>query len=263
VPTTGYCFGNNAINQHLTVSLSGRRLDKVLCRQKSDRNSEEHLMYAMILAAGKGERMLPLSIKTPKPLLQAGGKPLIQYHIEALVAANVSRIVINTARMGEQIESWFGDGSQYGVEVYYSHEGDEPLGTGGGICRALPLLGDDPFLLVNGDVWTDFDYSTIPVNIAGQAHLIMVDNPVHNPLGDFVLSGSKVILEGQARLTYSGIGLYQPGLFLSASKPLFSLVPLLRQAIGQDQVSGQHYTGSWFDIGTPDRLEGLRKRLNK
>lgn len=218
-------------------------------------------MYAMILAAGKGERMMPLSQKTPKPLLQAGGKPLIQYHIEALVAANVSRIVINTGRLGEQIEAWFGNGSRYGVELLYSHEGVEPLGTGGGICRALPLLGADPFWLVNGDVWTDFDYSKIPVNIADQAHLILVDNPQHNPDGDFILSGSRVMLVGQPRLTYSGIGLYQPGLFMSATEPLFSLVPLLKQAIGLGQVSGQHYSGNWFDIGTPERLEALNQRL--
>jgi MurNAc alpha-1-phosphate uridylyltransferase len=218
-------------------------------------------MNAMILAAGKGERMLPLTLTTPKPLLQAGGKPLIQYHIEALVAANVSRIVINTGRLGEQIEAWFGNAGRYGVELLYSHEGAEPLGTGGGIFRALPLLGADPFWLVNGDVWTDFDYSKIPVNIVDQAHLILVDNPQHNPDGDFILSGSRVMLVGQPRLTYSGIGLYQPGLFMSVREPLFSLVPLLKQAIGLGQVSGQHYSGNWFDIGTPDRLEALNQWL--
>lgn len=218
-------------------------------------------MNAMILAAGKGERMLPLTLTTPKPLLQAGGKPLIQYHIEALAAANVSRIVINTGRLGEQIEAWFGNDGRYGVELLYSHEGAEPLGTGGGIFRALPLLGADPFWLVNGDVWTDFDYSKIPVSIVDQAHLILVDNPQHNPDGDFILSGSRVMLVGQPRLTYSGIGLYQPGLFMSVREPLFSLVPLLKQAIGLGQVTGQHYSGNWFDIGTPDRLEALNQRL--
>lgn len=218
-------------------------------------------MYAMILAAGKGQRMRPLSLDTPKPLLQAGGKPLLQYHIEALAAAAVSRIVINTGRLGEKIESCFGSGKKFGVELYYSHEGDTPLGTGGGIRKALRQLGESPFILVNGDIWTDFDYAQLPAFISGQVHLLMVNNPGHNPDGDFVYAAGKVAMRGQPMFTYSGIGIYKPGLFAAADEPVFSLVPLLKQAIQQDQVSGQLHTGLWFDIGTPERLQQLNLLL--
>lgn len=220
-------------------------------------------MYAMILAAGKGERMMPLSLATPKPLLQAAGKPLLQYHIEALAAAAVSDIVINTGRLGDQIESRFGRGECFGVTIHYSHEGEEPLGTGGGIRQALPLLGDRPFILVNGDVWTDFNYSDLPDRIAGLAHLVLVDNPVHNPDGDFALSSGQLALTGLPMLTYSGIGVYKPALFTSAGQGLFSLVPALKQAIHNNLVSGQRHTGRWFDIGTPERLVQLNHLLEQ
>ena len=219
-------------------------------------------MYAMILAAGKGERMRPLSQDTPKPLLQAGGKPLLQYHIEALAAAAITRIVINTGRLGKKIETCFGSGDRFGVELCYSHEGDEPLGTGGGIQRALPWLGQLPFILVNGDVWTDFDYARLPARIPSMAHLIMVNNPGHNPDGDFALFEGKIDLQKGFLLTYSGIGLYKPELFVAAEGQLFSLVPLLKQAIHQGKVSGQHYNGQWFDMGTPERLDELNQLLN-
>jgi N-acetyl-alpha-D-muramate 1-phosphate uridylyltransferase len=220
-------------------------------------------MYAMILAAGKGERMLPLSLNTPKPLLQAAGKPLLQYHIEALAAAAFSNIVINTGRLGDQIESRFGRGECFGVTIHYSHEGDDPLGTGGGIRQALPLLGDCPFILVNGDVWTDFNYTDLPDQISGLAHLVLVDNPAHNPGGDFALSAGQLALTGLPMLTYSGIGVYKPGLFTSADRGLFSLVPLLKQAVQHNMVSGQRHAGRWFDIGTPERLSHLNKLLKQ
>lgn len=218
-------------------------------------------MYAMILAAGKGERMLPLSLATPKPLLEAGGKPLLQYHLEALARASVSGVVINTGRLGHLIESRFGNGAGLGLTIEYSHEGDEPLGTGGGIVQALPLLGNAPFILVNGDVWTDFDFSTLTDQPSGLAHLVMVDNPDHHPEGDFVLNGRQVLMAGGQRYTYSGIGVYRPAMFTESREPLFSFVPLLKTAIGLGQVSGVYHPGHWFDIGTPQRLAALDKML--
>lgn len=218
-------------------------------------------MQAMILAAGKGERMRPLSLHTPKPLLQVGGKPLLQYHIESLVAASVDHIVINTGRLGEMIQDWFGDGDSFGVQIQYSHEGEEPLGTGGGIRKALPLLGDVPFILVNGDIWTDFDYRVLPVRPDGLAHLVMVDNPAHNPAGDFALKGGLLSTSGQTLHTYSGIGIYDPRMFSETDTQLFSLVPLLKQAMLNEQVSGQYFNGQWFDIGTPERLAQLDQLL--
>jgi len=219
-------------------------------------------MYAMILAAGKGERMMPLSLHTPKPMLLAGGKPLLQYHVEALAAAAVSQIVINTGRLGDRIEAWFGRGDRYGVSIQYSHEGEVPLGTGGGIRQALPLLGPSPFILVNGDIWTDFDYAGLPTRIPGQAHLVMVGNPAHNPNGDFALCDGSLTTSRQHMLTYSGIGVYSPGLFAEREKDLFSLTPLLRHAIDNNNVTGQYHAGRWFDIGTPERLEELNRQLS-
>lgn len=218
-------------------------------------------MRAMILAAGKGERMRPLSLHTPKPLLQVGGKPLLQYHIEALANAGVTSILINTGRHGDQIEARFGRGGRFGVDIEYSHEGEEPLGTGGGVRRVLPWLGDQAFILVNGDVWTDLDYKSLPDQPGGLAHLIMVPNPEHHPGGDFALLDDRVIADGTSLYTYSGIGVYQPHLFRQADTEMFSFVPLLRRAIAADQVSGQLHTGRWFDIGTPERLQALDREL--
>jgi len=218
-------------------------------------------MYAMILAAGKGERMKPLTDKTPKPLLVAAGKPLLQYHIEALAAASIREIVINTGVHGDQIESRFRNGVNLGVNIRYSHEGDMPLGTGGGIRRALPLLGNMPFVLVNGDIWTEFDFSGLPTVLSGLAHLVMVNNPDHNRGGDFALSGEQVRELGQSLLTYSGIGVYDPGLFALLEEGPFSLVPLLKRAIRAGRVSGEYFVGKWLDIGTPTRLEALNRML--
>jgi MurNAc alpha-1-phosphate uridylyltransferase len=220
-------------------------------------------MIAMILAAGKGERMRPLTDTRPKPLLQAGGKPLLQYHIEALAAASISELVINTGIHGAQIESSFGDGSRYGVRIRYSHEGAAPLETGGGICRALPLLGVSPFIVVNADIWSNYDFSKLPARLTGLAHLVLVDNPDHHPAGDFGLSVDRVIEEGTPMLTYTGIGVYHPDLFDGYTPERFPLAPLLRKAIQNGQVSGEYYRGEWYDIGTPERLSRLNAALIK
>jgi len=220
-------------------------------------------MIAMILAAGKGERMKPLTDDTPKSLLEVGGKPLLQYHVEALAAANVTEIVINTGIHGNKIESRFGSGHGYGVNIRYSREGDNPLETAGGIRQALSMLGPFPFILVNADIWTRYDFSSLPTSLSGLAHLVLVDNPDHHPGGDFALSGSRVLDTGPDKLTYSGIGVYHPKLF-EVLKPGYSpLAPLLRAAINDNRVSGEYYPGDWQDIGTPARLDGLNKKLSE
>ena len=218
-------------------------------------------MKAMILAAGRGERMRPLTDHTPKPLLVAGGKPLIQHHIERLAAAGIRELVINHAHLGKQIEAALGDGSEFGVEIRYSPE-EPALETGGGIFRALPLLGPEPFLVVNGDVWTDVDLAGLAIDAGDLAHLVLVDNPSHNPKGDFVLIDDRVQSEGAPRLTFSGIGLYRPELFDGQTPGAFPLAPLLRQAMAAGRVGGQRHDGHWFDIGTPERLAALDAWLN-
>ena len=217
-------------------------------------------MKAMILAAGRGERMRPLTDHTPKPLLRAGGKPLIQHHIERLAAAGIRELVINHAHLGEQIEAALGDGSKFGVEIRYSPEA-QALETGGGIFRALPLLGPDPFLVVNGDVWTDVDLARLALDDADLAHLVLVDNPSHNPEGDFALVAGRVQSAGEPRLTFSGIGLYRPELFDGQRPGAFPLAPLLRHAMAWGRVGGRYHAGYWFDIGTPERLAALDARL--
>ena len=216
-------------------------------------------MKAMILAAGKGERMRPLTDHLPKPLLTIAGKPLLQYHIEALAAAGVKELVINHALMGKKIEDYFGNGEAFKVHICYSAEGDVPLETGGGILRALPLLGGAPFIVVNADVWTDYDFSRLPDEPPGLVHLVLVNNPPHHPGGDFQLSGKQVGEAGEERFTYSGIGLYRPELFTGAKKTRFPLAPLLRTTMRKGQVSGELYTGLWLDIGTPERLQEVRQ----
>jgi len=221
-------------------------------------------MKAMILAAGKGERMRPLTLHTPKPLVRAGGVPLIEYHIAALAKAGFEQIVINHAWLGQQIEDHLGDGQRFGVQLSYSPEG-EPLETGGGILRALPLLGDEPFVIVNGDVWTDYDFACLRRPIEGLAHLVLVNNPVQHPLGDFVLNDGKVRdgLPGEAQLTYSGICILHPALFANCQPGAFKLAPLFRQAMGQAQVSGEHFTGQWIDVGTHERLADVERLLTE
>ena len=219
-------------------------------------------MKAMILAAGRGERMRPLTERIPKPLLEAGGKPLIQYHVEALSAAGIRQLVINHARLGEMIEARLGDGRAYGLEISYSAEGETPLDTGGGIKKALALLGQDPFILVNADIWTDFDFSGLPHRPTGQAHIVLVDNPPHHPRGDFTLQGSSVSEAGAPRYTYGGIGVFTGELFENCRDTVFPLAPLLRRAMGQGRVSGELHCGRWYDIGTPDRLAQLNQIIH-
>ena len=215
-------------------------------------------MKAMILAAGRGERMRPLTDEIPKPLLLVAGKPLIQWHIEALVAAGITELVINHAWLGEKIESRLGNGSQFGASIVYSPEGENALETGGGIFRALPLLqsesDDRPFLVVNGDIVTDFNFHRLPKHITGLAHLVMVPNPPHHPRGDFALTGNVITDNSGSRLTFSGIGLYRPALFAQCEAGAFPLAPLLRQAMDDGQVTGELHEGTWIDVGTSGRL---------
>ncbi len=212
-------------------------------------------MKAMILAAGKGERMRPLTLTTPKPLIRVGGVPLIEYHLRALARAGFTEIVINHAWLGQQIEDHLGDGSRFGVSIRFSPEG-EPLETGGGIFRALPLLGDEAFVVVNGDVWTDYDFSALRRPLEGLAHLVLVDNPEHHPEGDFVLVDGKVHDRHAPadNLTYSGIAVLHPRLFDGCSDGAFKLAPLLRAAMAEGRVSGEHLKGHWVDVGTHERL---------
>lgn len=210
-------------------------------------------MKAMILAAGKGERMRPLTLHTPKPLIPVAGVPLIEYHLRALKAAGFQDLVINHAWLGAQIEAYLGAGERWAVSIQYSPEG-EPLETGGGIQRALPLLGDEPFVVVNGDIWTDYDFSQLRQPLKGLAHLVLVDNPAHHPEGDFALCEGRVSEAASARLTYSGIAVLHPRLFEGCQAGAFKLAPLLRQAMAAGQVTGEHHEGHWVDVGTTERL---------
>jgi MurNAc alpha-1-phosphate uridylyltransferase len=214
----------------------------------------------MILAAGRGERLRPLTDHTPKPLVPVAGKPLIEYHIEGLARAGYRRIVINVSWLGQQIIDHLGDGSRFGVELLFSPEEPQPLETAGGIRRALPLLGDAPFLVINGDIWTDYPLAALRTP-AGLAHLVLVNNPPHHGQGDFVLEDDQVGVEGEPRLTFSGIGVYRPELFARLGDGPQPLAPLLRRAMEGAQVSGEHYDGGWFDIGTPARLNELERML--
>lgn len=211
----------------------------------------------MILAAGRGERMRPLTDTTPKPLLKAGTHTLIEHTLMRLVQNGFQEIVINHAYLGNQIEHFLGDGSCYGASIAYSREGDEALETGGGILRALSLLGDRPFLVVNGDIATDFPFAQLRNLPDELAHLVLVNNPPQHPSGDFALNGTVVIETSSQRLTFSGIGVYKPELFAGCGERKFALATLLKSAIKNCQVSGEKYDGFWMDIGTPERLEIL------
>ncbi len=218
-------------------------------------------MRAMILAAGRGERLRPLTDHTPKPLLEVGGRPLIEHHLVALAAAGFEEVVINLAHLGEQIRARLGDGSAFGLTIHYSEEGAQALETGGGIYQALPLLGDEPFLVVNADIYTDFPFATLRAPMQCLAHLVLVDNPPHHPQGDFHLGpGGRVNDCGCGpRLTFAGIGLYHPALFRGCRPGPFPLAPLLRRAMAADEVTGEHFHGRWVDVGTPERLEAARR----
>ncbi len=220
-------------------------------------------MKAMILAAGKGERMRPLTEHTPKPLLKVGGKALIAHQIERLVRAGITEIVINHAKYGERIEAFLGDGRALGASIQYSREGEDPLETGGGVLKALPLLGPVPFLVVNADVWCDYSYPRLLTQPWGLAHLVLVDNPSHHPEGDFVLREGRVLLSGAPRLTFSGIGVYRPELFDECEMGCFSLAAVIRRAVSFGLVTGEYYPGVWIDVGTPERLAELDLRLQE
>ena len=219
-------------------------------------------MKAMILAAGRGERMRPLTDHIPKPLLKVGGKSLIVWHLERLAKAGFKEVVINYAHLGEQIEQALGDGSVWGLNVQYSPE-TSALETAGGIANALPLLGDAPFLVVNGDVFTEIDFGALQLVSPNLAHLVMVDNPPQHPDGDFVVDSGKVTNQGNHKLTFSGIGIYHPALFVDVERgQAAKLAPLLRSAMIKGLVTGEYYQGVWHDIGTPERLSFLDKQLS-
>lgn len=220
-------------------------------------------MKALILAAGRGERMRPLTDYTPKPLLKAGGRRLIEYHLDALVGAGIKEIVINHARLGAQIEEVLGDGGRYGARITYSGEGEQALETGGGIHKALPLLGNAPFAVVNADICTDYPFAQLPCQPEGLAHLVLVGNPAHHEAGDFALAEGRVTSGSGNRLTFSGIGVYRPELFAACRPGRFPLAPLLREAIDLERVSGEYYSGHWRDIGTPQRLRELDQLLQQ
>ena len=225
-------------------------------------------MKAMILAAGLGNRMRPLTLHTPKPLLEVGEKPLIVWHIEKLQKIGVTEIVINTAWLGEKLANALGDGSQFGVKILWSHEG-EGLETAGGIINALPLLGDEPFILVNGDVWTTMDFaSLLDVQLGEQqAHLVLVENPPQHLKGDFILSNGLAYTFEQEQLgealTYSGIAVLDPQMFVGLENGKRALAPLLKQAMQQQQVSAEKMQAVWVDVGTPERLQQLDQQIKQ
>lgn len=211
----------------------------------------------MILAAGRGERMRPLTDSLPKPLLKVAGKMLIEYHLEKIKTAQITDVIINHAWLGSKIEQALGDGSRYGLNIKYSAE-NEALETAGGIINALPLLGNEPFIVINGDVFCDYDFSTLMAPLSGLAHLILVDNPAHHAEGDFVLTRSGEVKQtGDNKLTFSGIGIYHPDLFKNRIKGKLALAPVLREAMDNHIVTGSYYQGIWHDIGTAERLNEL------
>lgn len=221
-------------------------------------------MDAMILAAGRGERLRPLTDTTPKPLIDAGGRPLIAYHLDHLAAAGVTRVVINVAHLGERIVAALGDGHSYGLDIQYSREPPGALETGGGIVHALPQLRGDAFWVINGDVWTDFPLAALPPTPYADAHLVLVPNPPHNKDGDFSLAGRRVtepVRPGQPTYTFAGIGVYRRALFEQPIEGRFALAPLLFAAAARGRVNGTLYRGAWFDVGTRQRLQALRAYL--
>lgn len=263
-------------------------------------------MKALIFAAGLGERMRPLTDSTPKPLLRVAGKPLIVWHLEKLAAMGIRDVVVNTSWLAEQFPQTLGDGGDFGVRLHYSYEGPTPLETGGGMHHALAMLRDEdgaadaPFIAVNGDIWTDYDFARLPRAPQGDAHLVLIDNPEHNAKGDFSLMPDGMALSEHPtlehpalesashrdgiprdasnnepkRLTFSGIGVYRPSLLddwrtivgaapgVDADPPRFKLAPLLRAAMHRSAVSGEHHRGRWTDVGTPERLATLDRSLS-
>lgn len=217
-------------------------------------------MKAMILAAGRGERLRPLTDHTPKPLIEAGGKPLIAHLIEGLVQGGIDEIIVNTAHLGEKIQAFLEDGRAFGAKIQYSPE-PEALETGGGIFHALPLLGPEPFLVINGDIATNFPFGRLRNISLRLAHLVLVPNPEHHPQGDFGLQNGLALAEGEPRYTFGGIGLYRPELFQSCKAGRFPLAPLLRSGMQQAEVTAELWTDFWMDVGTLERLETFDRRL--
>jgi MurNAc alpha-1-phosphate uridylyltransferase len=220
-------------------------------------------MRAMILAAGRGERLRPLTDTTPKPLLPVGGRPLIDYHLENLANAGFREVVINLAHQGEKIRETLGSGSDWGLNITYSPEPPNALDTGGGIHNALPLLGDAPFAIINGDVFSEYPLARLRAIKCDHAHLVLVPNPAHNPNGDFAIRGGYVTDDAEPRYTFAGISVYHPRFFDSASGGRFSVVPMLLKAMNLQRVTGEMFKGVWHDIGTLERLETLQGHLKQ
>lgn len=219
------------------------------------------IVKAMILAAGKGERLAPLTNTMPKPLIKVDGETLIQRHLTALAGAGIESVVINVSHLGDRIEQRIGNDGGLGIEIIYSREPGEPLETGGGILRALPLLGQEPFLVVNADIWTDYDFGSCRIRGDAAAHLVLVPNPPHHAAGDFTLNGFEIERREQNPYTYSGIGVYTSAFFTGVTQERFPLAPLLIEHARSGRLSGEVHAGAWFDIGTPERLERLREML--
>jgi len=216
---------------------------------------------AMLLAAGRGERMRPITDSLPKPLVRVGGKPLIAWHLAALARAGIREVLINLSWLGEQVRATLGDGRDYGVAIRYSDEGPVPLETGGGIFNAVPLLGPGPFLVINADIWTDIDFAALALEERAHARLLLIPNPPHHPRGDFGLEGDRVVSRDTDRYTYSGVGVYRPEFFGGCTPGRFPLLPLLNRAIAAGLVRAQVHRGEWCDVGTPERLASLDARL--
>jgi MurNAc alpha-1-phosphate uridylyltransferase len=223
------------------------------------------MRHALILAAGLGERMRPLTTHTPKPLLEVNGKPLIVHHIEKLAAADVRYIVINTSHLAEQFPATLGDGSRWGVRLRYSYEGPTPLETGGGMLAALPLLGPEPFIVVSADIWSDIDYGALPAEPEGVAHLVMVPNPAFHRTGDFALAGGRLHEgdgpAGAERLTFGNVGVYRREIVEREPPGRFKLLPMYQRAIAEGRLTGERFDGFWRNVGTPAQLDELRAAL--
>jgi MurNAc alpha-1-phosphate uridylyltransferase len=215
----------------------------------------------MLLAAGRGERMRPLTDALPKALVKVGGRALIAWHLAALARGGIRDVVINLSWLGGQLRDALGDGRDFGVSISWSDEGPVPLETGGGIFRALRLLGAEPFLVVNADIWTDIDFGRLQLPSEAHAHLVLIPNPPHHPRGDFGLDGDRVVARESERLTYSGVGVYSPEFFAGCTAARFPLLPLLNRAIAADRVRGEVHRGQWCDVGTAERLASLSARL--
>lgn len=220
-------------------------------------------MKAMVLAAGRGERMRPLSDSVPKPLLLAGGKPLIGHMLARLACAGIRHVVINLSWLAERIRAVLRDGAEYGVQISYIEEGPVPLETGGGIVNALPLLGADPFIVVSGDIWTDFDFRRLQLPAGADGQVVLVQNPAHYPRGDFALEGDRVVARNRDRLTYANIGLFRGEMFLGSHPVRFPLIHVLESSIAAGRLHGQIHRGEWMNIGTPQQLAALDARLRR